>query len=379
MLKKIQSLSKRPLLVSAFIITAVVWIAHWQYNNYQLSHPNRTHSEIPVTTHMKTICVGRLLLDVPAESRITLGEFIVDGTSIGVEQNVTQYQFERRMQARWQEINAWAPDKWSVQFTRKPAEQITPFENSVIFMSREQNLSYDDKKPQYVHDTEGYLWRDGAVYSFDKKLSAEKKIITMMGRIHSRPGDALPAGPGLCNAATFIPDDGAWHDEQIRLNIDLPNLNTSIGILVEGVDGEPPKRLLERKKQRALNVAQDLAAWAEQNPGEQIGETTFRRAQRQVGRWLGDELVGGEADNQGGEGFSTQISAIWEFPGESRSLSSPNIQLKMNSNYAATSATRPLGSFPKNVISGQGRLTETEFFTLWDKMTDSLRLRPGAA
>jgi len=379
MLKKIQSLSKRSLLVSAFVIAAVVWIAHWQYRNYQLSHPNRIHSEVAVTANMKTICVGRLLLDVPVESQITLGEFIVDGTSIGVEQNVTQYQFERRMQARWQEIQTLTPDGTDHRYTSKPAERIEPVEHGVVFMWGDRNISFDDKKPQYVHDTQGYLWRDGTVYSFDKDLSTEKQVIAMMGRIHSRPDDALPTSPGLCNIATFIPDDGAWHDEKIRLNVDLPNLNTSISVLVEGVDGEPPKRLLERKKQRALNVAQDLAAWAEQNPGEQIGETTFRRAQRQVGRWLGDELVGGEADNQGGEGFSTQISAIWEFPGESRSLSSPNIQLKMNSNYAATSATRPLGSFPKNVISGQGRLTETEFFTLWDKMTDSLRLRPGAA
>jgi len=379
MLKKIQSLSKRSLLVGAFIIAAVVWIAHWQYRNYQLSHPNRIHSEVPVTTHMKTICIGRLLLDVPAESKITPGQFTIDGNSIRVESDVTQYQFERRMQARWQEIQTLTPDGTDHRYTSKPAERIEPVEHGVVFMWGDRNISFDDKKPQYVHDTQGYLWRDGTVYSFDKDLSTEKQVIAMMSRIHSRPDDALPTSPGLCNIATFIPDDGAWHDEKIRLNVDLPNLNTSISVLVEGVDGEPPKRLLERKKQRALNVAQDLAAWAEQNPGEQIGETTFRRAQRQVGRWLGDELVGGEADNQGGEGFSTQISAIWEFPGESRSLSSPNIQLKMNSNYAATSATRPLGSFPKNVISGQGRLTETEFFTLWDKMTDSLRLRPGAA
>ena len=379
MLKEIQSLSKRSLLVSAFVIAAVVWIAHWQYRNYQLSHPNRIHSEVAVTANMKTICVGRLLLDVPVESQITLGEFIVDGTSIGVEQNVTQYQFERRMQARWQEIQASAPDGTDHRYTSKPAERIEPVEHGVVFMWGDRNISFDEKKPQYVHDTQGYLWRDGTVYSFDKDLSTEKQFITMMGRIHSRPGDALPTSPGLCNVATFIPDDGAWHDEQIRLNVDLPDLHTSIGVIVQSVDGTPPDRLIDRADQRAPIARKEIAEAILRDPSLQLDGTIMRRARRQVGRWLGDELVSGDTDNQNRDGYSTQVTASWEFPGESRSIAKPHIELEMLTGYKTASQPHPMGSFPKDTISGHGRLTETEFFTLWDKMTDSLRLRPGAA
>jgi len=331
---------------------------------------------MPITTHMKTICVGRLLIDVPAESTITMGEFIVDDVSIDVEPNVTQGQFVQRMRDRWQEANAWVPDSIDHRYLHKPAERIEPTENGVIFMWGERNISFDDKRPQYVHDTEGYLWRDGTLYTFEKDLNSEKNFIAIMKRIRSRPDDVLPTTPGLCNVATFIPDDGVWHSDQIRLNIDVPSLNTSIGIIVQSIDGAPPERLLDRMDQRAPIATRELAEWAKNHPGEEYGEMKFRWAHRLVGRWPGDEVIGGGTDNKGRDGFSTGVTASWEFPGETRSTTMPHIALDMDTNYRTTQPPHPWGSFPKGVASGQ--LTETEFFALWDKMVDSLRLRPGA-
>jgi hypothetical protein len=86
------------LVVSAFC--AVLWTADAVWS---MQEPGKVAS---MSKQIKTVCVGRFLIDVPASAQVSIGSVAVDGFDIVNYGKETQEQFDERMAQREAEINA---------------------------------------------------------------------------------------------------------------------------------------------------------------------------------------------------------------------------------------------------------------------------------
>lgn len=336
-----------------------------------------------LTRNMHTHCVGRLLIDLPQGTTWTAhaSSARLGNLSVEVITGINRAQSEQLIERRWQEVAAIKTDQNGKAYLQ-PSERMTTAEGGTLFVyeyEHVEGLAEDDETvvQKLFHQAEGYLWRDGTLFKVSPTLNGKTAITYLFPRLHRRADDEIPGRPGLCLSGAFV--DGYYDlangdQEEVTWGFKLPhNLDLVVRHLAVW---EPRQSMLERRREAdregAGMVAQLLAG-----PGVVAGRKEYRAAERAVAEFAGEEYVMGGTEKKQPEEFKTNIGGEWDYVGRGAPLPLPGINLAMETTYLTKMQPASMGAFPEDTSVTQGP-TETQFFEIWDAITNSVRLRPSA-
>lgn len=304
---------------------------------------------------MKTVCAGRMLIDLPESAQVSMKMVNLDGFEV-----------------TWQEESAERFSQWIVEREAALAQAPNMLGRKNIELSKDVQESAssgkifvhgryrgyevrDDQRIFYETVTiEGHINKDGVTYSFHSEGDNAKRIsvvLSLMTQLIHQAGSGLPSVPGFCLDGALIADpfDTSRH-ESITVFAALP--------------GYPDIT---------------LAFWANtglhQGPGlierDEAATDALTRARSRILR-SGARTIGGFAGEEVGVkttelNFSTNFSFAWETNGSANDPFVPRLLLELDTGVNPRSGGKPV----------QSSLNEETVIRLWNRISSSVRLRPS--
>ncbi|MEM5424199.1 T6SS immunity protein Tli4 family protein [Paraburkholderia ferrariae] len=322
-----------------------------------------------LTANMKTRCVGRYLVDMPGDAW-EWGRAKIRGVSI--------------------EAKAMTEDAWRQEVAQREAalkattsRDAYPFlyaagkgrgEHTYVFIHR--GTIYDDPATRQI---EGYKWDRG--YQFLLKIEGsdftnpdqtddpivekmaikndipDKRdlILGMMDKLRGRAPDEVPTEPGVCFAGGFLPAP-AGSNEEVDAQFGWDNMQDVSFDMMTTPDIRESTTLLQRADGAEMHAELKAA------DGHLVRKGPVALTGMKAEEWLAESRMEG-----GGRGnlFSLFINETTSGP------STPYLSLDLT-----TGGQIELQG--KLVKLEKGSLTTGEAVALWDAVSRTLRMRPGA-
>ncbi|CAN5861877.1 T6SS immunity protein Tli4 family protein [soil metagenome] len=325
-----------------------------------------------LTQTMQTHCIGRFLIDLPKEASIetmqTLGhsrEVVIDMAG-----SMTLEAFHVRMA----KIEADYKIKKHHEGWPYFYGSSSPSSDIILF----ERLESDTDKREYSRMIEGYKWSNNKVLQMmtkatdasDPKYQTEaiaknfgndapqkKALITdLLERARGRDINDIPTEPGLCFDGGFVALKAGKEDEfYATFNFKkMPDVDFRLSIY-SGLNGDTT--LLERGADLNQMVSNNNGKVLHKGPVSIVGA-------EQVEEWL----MAGDMEQGGGKFMKGHYFKL-EGNSKGGSPQRPNFELVMENGGTVDEG------IPKPT---KASLSEAEALALWDAVSKTLRLRPGA-
>jgi hypothetical protein len=340
------------LVVSAF--GAVLWTVDAVWS---MQEPGKVAS---MSKQMKTVCVGRFLIDVPASAQVSIGSAAVDGFDIVNYGKETREQFDGRMAQREAEINAGKnraglKNMESVQAIRQDVV------NGKIFVFDRKTsyyFAYGEKIPTESISVNGYAHVNNMSFGFianGYKPELASGLSVLLAQLQPMGKDTVPTQPGFCLDGAFLRDRASGEpDESIVMFAGLPG-HEDLGIALATIAGTTPgPGLIERNAANRAGPYAFLNAFL----------STLLEGKRSINGMEGDELAFRARERN----FSTGYTFDWEMQGTKDNVLRPLVSLELQTGLSLHAGGQPV----------QSSLSEAAVSDLWRRMSSSLRVRPVA-
>lgn len=317
-----------------------------------------------MTEKMKTVCVGRMLIDLPDEAEYRVYGARISGFNISAIAE-TPEAFDVRVAKREAEIGA-KPDRFGRNKNLEIVREVRTGSGmvgklflhgrSVIEGTQLNGLKEESYRIEDVR-LAAHLHADGIsieVSGKDFAPDAVEDLATLIAQIVANPPNRPPSEPGFCLDQAYVWDPlTAEQGERIVLTAGLPS-RPDIEIRFDTMVGTKPsgRGLLERA----------AASRARAGPLVSARFTSLRAAPRTIGGLSGDELVERVLE----ENFSVIYGFEWEVSGTEDKVFIPAMNLMMKTGSGDD------GPVPSS-------LSQPAALALWDKISSSIRIRPSAA
>jgi hypothetical protein len=310
-----------------------------------------------MTENMKTICVGRYLVDVPVQAAISLSHERVAGFEI---ETIVESEgaFRDRLNARETDINARGP---ALDGTGGMVEardlRIPDMIGRILTFGRnrgylmEEGLRVDD---EFV-SVEAYAHTAGVSFILTAKYADEARARlaqALLARLRPRREDEIPTVPGFCiSRAVFVEPLPVSKSEHVTLHLGLPG-HPDMGLAFSSMPGGRTDRGL---------LARVADTDAESSPDEMLRVAKLRSGQRAINGIDGEEVLERVRELN----FTTGYSFMWEAPGSRDDPSKAYLLLNMETGTNPRPGGKPVDS----------SLHEDAVLALWDSISSSIRLR----
>ncbi len=314
-----------------------------------------------MTDKMKTVCVGRFLIDVPEEAQIELRQARIDSFDISAFDETAE-EFQKRLADRETQIRAM-PDRLGGNKNLETARDVKTSSGlfGKIFMhsrtvdegTRGNGLGGVERYRHEGISTEALVHGNGISIdlSFDNRaLESIEDLPRLVDQLVPNPDNRIPAEPGFCMERAYVRDPiNADQREQIMMLARLPShpdvelmLILSAGLKPEG------HGVLAR-----TDVADESLSMA-----ERMRVTRLRADAREIGGLAGEELVELVVE----ENEARVHSFWWEVNGTEDNVFVPHLVLKMTTGNGNRQPVPP-------------SLSDGTALGLWDRIASSIRLR----
>jgi hypothetical protein len=340
-------------------LAAVLAVAVYGYLKVCTAH--ETSRVETMTTKMKTVCVGRFLLDLPADTETGLTAVFVDGFHVTVTNETTE-QFKARLSSREAAINATRnqlgrKNMESVQIVDVPglAGRVFTFGRSSSY-----TMEGDVRRDWVAVNVEGYAHAGAHTFNFiaeDYDAALVGHLGKLLRQLRLVAPDNIPTEPGFCFGPGMLLDPiPASAAEKIVMFASFPRhpdvalaFNTMAGLTVAW-----PSLLKRRAKvvaDRPITLRSHFS--------------TLRAGPRLVHGLAGEEMATRVTELNS----STAYGFDWELPGTEDDLLLPAAHLEMS-----------IGNSPAGGDAAvQSSLHQEAALALWDKILSSLRVRQTQA
>lgn len=310
-----------------------------------------------MTEKMKTVCVGRYLIDLPEEAVLRMKMPQVDGFDIARrEETTTQY-------LAWLSQREAALGAKPNMLGRKNIESIHEVrgDNYVgkIFAHSRYRTSGTENGRQVFYESvslEGSIHSNGATFIFNSEGDSASRIPaleSMMRQLRNRTENEIPKIPGFCIDRALLADPAEkGRNENVVMVAGLPN-HPDFGLLfwtntarIQGAG------LIERKA-----AAMDALTRARTR--------VLRERTRTINGLDGEEVALKVTELN----FATVFGFEWETRGSGTDLHVPQLTLELQTGLSPRSGAKPV----------QSSLSEEAVTTLWERISSSIRLRPTSA
>jgi hypothetical protein len=322
-----------------------------------------TYQVLNMTEKMKTICVGRMLIDLPAEAQVELYGQWIDGFDVDTFAE-SQEAFKARVAGREAEIQG-KPDRLGGRNNMELAREIhtaSGLMGKIFVHTRKVSEGTEGYSAETLRHyryegvaLEAHLHGHGlsidvSAKEYDPALA--DNLPKLVSQLIPNPANRIPTDPGFCIDRAYIRDPlSAEQGERITMAVKLPS-HPDIGINFDTIAGTKPdpRGLLER------NAASRARLPALLN----MRVTDLRAAPRVIGGLRGDELAQRVIEDN----LSIVYGFHWEMVGTEDSVFIPDLALTM---VTGRGEGEPIRS----------SLSEPAAMALWDRISSSIRVRPA--
>lgn len=345
----------------AFAGLAATWAVGKVLEQHEEAHQDK--QEVGrMTEKIKTVCVGRFLIDMPEEAQIDLGRASINGFDIGAfDESIDE--FNARLAHREAEIRA-KPDRLGGTKNLELVRNIKTESGLVgkIFVHgrvvnegtagnglENESYRYEGIVVEALVHGDGVSIDVGSDFYFPDKVD---DLYTLVTQLVPNPRNQIPGEPGFCIDRAYIRDPlTADQGEQITMFANLPS-HPDIDFLLILAAGIKPDgdSLLERgaASEDRLSIAEKLRV------------TRLRSEPREIGGRSGEELVRRVVEENDAQVYSLR----WEVNGTEDDVSTPHLVFRMRTGNSNN------GPVPSS-------MSEEAVLELWDKISSSIRVRPA--
>jgi len=315
-----------------------------------------------ITANMKPLCVGRFVIDLPADAETALTMANVDGLSIvtGLE---SRTDFQKRLAAREAEVRA-IPDQSGGDRNLESAIAVNTasgLSGKILVHSRVLSVGTQARGLEIEHYRYEGVAVDALVHgngvSID--LAADNyeperanQLAQLITRLVPNPDNRIPAASGFCidNAyfdGLLLPDQG----ERIMMRARLTSHpDVEFTLMLAAGTAPDAKGLLDRT---AESQGQMIFA-------ESARLTTLRAGRRAISGLVGEEVAERIVEND----MLVLHHFWWEVNGTADDVLNPHVSFTM---VTGASAQKPMPA----------PLSEPVTISLWDWISSSIRLLPS--
>jgi hypothetical protein len=322
-----------------------------------------TYKVMKMTGNMKTVCVGRMLIDLPKDAHIEMYEQWIEGFDIDAFAE-SEEAFAKRVAGREAQIRA-KPDRLGGNKNMEAVREIktkSGLAGKIFVHSRNvtEGTESDGFTIGHFHyegvDLEAHVHGNGLsidVTAKDYDPDRVENLPRLVTQLVPNPTNRIPTEPGFCLDRAYVREPlKADQGERITMAVSLPD-NPDIGINFDTIAGTKPdpRTLLERnaesraRRPAALNLL----------------VTELRAAPRTIGGFAGDELVRQVIEANGVFVYGFE----WELNGTEDNVLVPDIRLVMVTGRGDGEPVRSSLAVPAAMA-------------LWDRISSSMRVRPAA-
>ena len=294
-----------------------------------------------------TFCMGRFLIDVPAGSKLSGGNYKYNFIKVEPVKTMSFEEFEKEVAERELSLKSAKNKKTNQSML---LQSVGSEKNTRILASWKVDVSTAQIS------IAGYRWINGSRYLFEDDVGGSKQEFGMnrmreaISRVRPRSGTDIPIDPGFCFTGGFVANQ-EWENEEASLDIDIaghPDAFLSIWIYPLA-SHKHDKPLLERMG----GITQMLGNLA-------TSVHVLRKGDRQLGPYPGQEHLASAPSSGGMRGHAF----VWETQGDG-TLDTPAIKIELTTGYQDEKGNPQKTS-----------LTDKEAMKLWDDILNSFRLRP---
>lgn len=313
-----------------------------------------------MTQQMKTVCVGRLLVDVPADARVMYRQASVGGVTFSATPGSTSETLASGIKEVRQLLTGSINELDLPSFEKQIDVNAIDFTAAVMYYNRKKPSSWFENgqrvsSGEQAITVEAYGLKNDVLYRFKAVDTAsptyEKNVEDLIGKFESRGEDAIPMQPGFCADRSLVHDPIPANDhEQVTVFVALKGYPDVAIRLDSAVQDVPAVSLLERDVKNEGRLV---------NPER---TTTLRRGVRPLNGIEGEEVLLRIKEESG----TTGHFAIWASRNKVGDVMAPAITLEIETGRG------------KQGGRVNASLSDEALMQLWDKVSATLRIRPTA-
>ena len=311
-----------------------------------------------MTEKMKSVCVGRYLVDVPAQAEVSLSHEMIDGFDVATVDE-SEDVFRERLASREADIQARGSATDGTGGMVEAADlRIDGMVGRTFVFGR--NRGYLMKGDQRIEDefvsVEAHARIGGLSFVLSMKYAGEadaRLAEALLARLRPRGEEEIPTMPGFCiRRAIFAEPLPVHRSEHAAMHITLPDHPDVAMAFVSMPGGGTDPDLLARS---ADTDAADTAV-------ESLRVTKLRADKRSINGLAGEELLERFRELN----FATTFAFMWETRGVDSDPMQPFLSLELQAGVSHEPGGKPADS----------SLHEDAVLALWDAVASSIRLRP---
>lgn len=314
-----------------------------------------------MTENMKTICVGRFLVDVPVQAEVTLSHEMIAGFDIETIEE-SEADFRARIAAREADLISSIPPRTGsgrgglieARDLSLPGMQGRTF---VFGRSRGYLMEGDRRVDMESVSVESHAHVGGISMSLSAKHTEEssaREAEALLARLKIRGEDELPANSGFCVwRAVFAEPLPPHTTEHIAMHVALPD-HPDLAIAFSSIPGGG-------QEQGLLARIADVDAKA--SADELLRVAKLRSGKRSINGLEGEEVLERVREMN----FTTGYGFMWEMRGADEDPLRPYLLLQMETGTNPNAGGKPVDS----------SLHEDAVLVLWESISSSIRLRPS--
>jgi hypothetical protein len=337
------------------VLVVLVFVGSWAVSQIRST---RDRAEVAkMTEKMRTVCVGRFLVDVPAQADVRFSNTLVDGFQVDTLQENGD-TFRARVAAREAVIlagGANAIPSGPVEMVEARSLHImNMIGRTFVYRRRRNGMSHDDRQADdvsvEVHShTGGITFTVSADYM---NLAGAKAAEALLTRLRLRGKDEVPTNPGFCiERAVFAERSAAPTTGAIAMHLSLPGHSDLAVVLDSMPGGHGEYSLIEHISGRDVATKGD----------EMIRVTKLRKHMRSIHGMYGEEVLERVRELN----FATTYGFVWASEGPHDDPMRPPVSLELQAGIGQGTNSRPVDA----------SLHKDAMLALWDSIVSSIRLR----
>jgi len=331
-------------------------LASFFANSVQTVHDKQKVAKM--TDKMKTVCVGRFLIDLPAQVEVTIGPGAIGGIDLSSNVHESEDEFAIRIQKTEAEIAGALNEE-----SRVSLESVRQLSGEAA----EGKLFVHNRRRSKLHRGHHFVTVENVAVRSVLRFPGLSitgnadwidpdyvdDVMRLLGQIRPLLPDEIPKERGFCIADALVRDPYEHRNsESVVMFAGLPG-HPDVNIVLSSMSGtSPAPGLLQR----------NAAAAAREPVFVQMAFTNLREQARAIHGVQGEELVTRVREPN----FTTGYLFQWEARGMKDDVLAPLLTLELESGTNPVTGGKPV----------QSTLSEEAMFDLWEQIASSIRLRP---
>jgi len=308
-----------------------------------------------------TVCVGRLILDLPEDAVVSYSKAQIGGVTVGVEPGFSVSKAEATIAEHERSLIGKLNEYDRPSLEKRLIVEAINFSSTILYSDRKKPVIRMSKGKPTSSGEEGitinaFGLKDDLFYHFQgDNLSSpkyEQNVVDLMKKFESRAATSVPTTQGFCTENGLIHDPIAPSDNETVTMFAYLKSHPDIVIRLDtAVLDEPEESLLSR------HANNDIAAAFASNI------TTLGKEARELNRLAGEEVLVRIKEANG----TVAHSFMWASPGRGKELLAPSITLELHTGKGR----------PGNPVNSS--LSDDAVLQLWHEVSSSLKIRPVTA